>query len=44
MKNMFSVVLLFVSVAVAAMDVNAAGILQAAGPWEMEQASNPVQF
>lgn len=41
MKNMFSVVLLFVSVAVAAMDVNAAGILQAAGPWEMEQASNP---
>ena len=40
-KNMLLMVLVMVAFSATAMNVNSDGILQAAGPWEMEQASNP---
>ena len=41
MRFVYSVLLAFASFGAVASGVNVGGILQADGPWEMEQASNP---
>ena len=41
MKSVLWFLLVAVAFSATAMNVNSDGILQAAGPWEMEQASNP---